>query len=482
MNRNISYFDNFNNYKNDEQIFNEILIDQYIINLKCGFGHSLALSKSGEVYAWGCNINGQIGNGSEEKFQLIPVKIECSKNEKVVMISCGFHHSMALTESGRVFSWGYNSSGQLGHGNTVNSNKPKEIILKNISMRSIACGQRHSLVLSTDGDIYAFGNNEVGQLGTANTDHQLMPVLLKQQNKFIRIASHFEANISISLSENDLFYIWGHCKGLADFIIAPLETIHRSFDDVFLQYTNINYEREVTLTDFAEPFSRDDYYRKGYIEIEELGRGSYGIVYKVESEKRSLAVKKIKPSKNLEKEFLKEFINYSVIKSLDSDYFVKHFDAWFENNISMNKGEISFYIEMELCDKSLDDLLDEFFKDYNFKIGKILTQIGFYIASQLFIEILECVQFLHTQNIIHRDLNPNNIMLKREVNNRRFIKIADFGIIAIHKYPDRSHTTDIGTHRYMAPEVSYDSKYGTIADIYSLGVVLMKLFHIDVHE
>jgi serine/threonine protein kinase len=126
--------------------------------------------------------------------------------------------------------------------------------------------------------------------------------------------------------------------------------------------------------------------------------------------------------------------------------------------------------------------LDEFFKDYNFKIGKILTQIGFYIASQLFIEILECVQFLHTQNIIHRDLNPNNIMLKREVNNRRFIKIADFGIIAIHKYPDRSHTTDIGTHRYMAPEVSYDSKYGTIADIYSLGVVLMKLFHIDVHE
>jgi alpha-tubulin suppressor-like RCC1 family protein len=83
------------------------------------------LTNSGEVYAWGCNYLGQIANERSgiNEYQLIPIKVNVFNKEKVVMIFCGSDHSLALTESGRVFSWGYNRSGQLSRNCTINSNK-----------------------------------------------------------------------------------------------------------------------------------------------------------------------------------------------------------------------------------------------------------------------------------------------------------------------------------------------------------------------
>jgi alpha-tubulin suppressor-like RCC1 family protein len=79
--------------------------------VKCGFWHSLALTKNGEVYAWGLISTGV---SIEQMTQSTPKKVDCFAGERVVMISCGYKHSLALTESGRVFSWGENSHGQLG--------------------------------------------------------------------------------------------------------------------------------------------------------------------------------------------------------------------------------------------------------------------------------------------------------------------------------------------------------------------------------
>ncbi len=67
---------------------------------------------------------------------------------------------------------------------------------------------------------------------------------------------------------------------------------------------------------------------------------------------------------------------------------------------------------MDVCDKTLEDIIDEIHSDSYLKVDEILTPIGYYIASKLFTEILECVQYSHEHNIIHRDLNLSNIMLK----------------------------------------------------------------------
>jgi RCC1 and BTB domain-containing protein len=85
---------------------NEYLSNKQIIDICCGESHSLALTSSGEVYAWGWNNWGQIGDRSDYIYHSIPIKVNDFNDEKLIQISCGYYHSMALTESGRVFSWG----------------------------------------------------------------------------------------------------------------------------------------------------------------------------------------------------------------------------------------------------------------------------------------------------------------------------------------------------------------------------------------
>jgi alpha-tubulin suppressor-like RCC1 family protein len=79
---------------NNKSEFHEVLCGLKINDLKCGFSHTLALTSSGEVYAWGRNECGQIGDGLYDH-QMTPTKLNGFHNEKVVMISCGRSHSMA---------------------------------------------------------------------------------------------------------------------------------------------------------------------------------------------------------------------------------------------------------------------------------------------------------------------------------------------------------------------------------------------------
>jgi serine/threonine protein kinase len=112
----------------------------------------------------------------------------------------------------------------------------------------------------------------------------------------------------------------------------------------------------------------------------------------------------------------------------------------------------------------------------NFQVGDSLNHMGYFIASELFVETLEGVNFLHKLEppIIHRDLKPENIMVTYDRNDR-FVKIADFGLIALHNENEK-HTLDRGTKDYMAPEVIEVALYTTKADIYSLGKIMKELF------
>jgi hypothetical protein len=468
---------------------NQVLSDLNINDVKCGSDHTLLLTSSDEVYAWGSNYYGQIGKDGKD-WQNTPIKVNGFNGERIVMISCGGWHSMALTESGRVYSWGYNGFGQLGIGNTIKSNTPKLIDLKPIIIVKICSGRYHCLLLSNDG-VYAFGWNLWGQIGNGNREDQLTPVKLSHEIKFIDIAAHSSLNISVSLSIDNIYYVWGECK--KEPFSTPIKTNFRTFAEVFNNNTSIQYEISEKLIEFKDQLFRFGYFDRKFKELEELGSGSFGTVFKVRDEFRDkyYAIKKIKPINDKEKEFVKEFDKYLDVRHFDNPYIVQHFDAWFENNI--NNERLVLYIQMELCDTTLKKIIEEIQSDISFKNknDNILTPIGYYIASQLFIEIVKGVKYLHQNNIIHRDLNPNNILIKREViedftkillreeKNRNFVKIGDFGLIKIHSFAQQSHTIDKGTPKYMAPEVINDKHYEFKADIYSLALIFEEMFCID---
>ena len=145
---------------------------------------------------------------------------------------------------------------------------------------------------------------------------------------------------------------------------------------------------------------------------------------------------------------------------------------------------------MELCWKPLKEVMEILNKELDQKLSHVMTPLGYYISSELFIEILESVDYLHKQNLIHKDLKPENILLT-DGQNERFIKIADFGLSVIHEFVSQSHTIGCETVEYIAPEVlktknsdptKNETKYDTKSNVYSLGFIVQELFNINVNE
>jgi len=225
--------------------------------------------------------------------------------------------------------------------------------------------------------------------------------------------------------------------------------------------------------------------------IQSIGSGAYGTVIKAIDiiDNSIVAIKKIEFDSISSSEAVREYTNFVTIYQMtyyEKEFLVKHLDGWFEQTyctINTTEQKLFFYIKMELCDQTLEDIIDQIDSDLNLKKNEILTPLGYYIVSQILIEIVECVNHLHktSQPIIHRDLKPANILLKRssEEENSEFVKIADFGLIAIHKFAKELHSIDKGTPKYTAPEVINSDKYDTKADIYSLGIILEKMFDLE---
>ncbi|TDD71719.1 RCC1 repeat- and reductase domain-containing protein [Jiangella aurantiaca] len=131
-----------------------------IIAVAAGGGHSLALDSGGQVWAWGDNSSGQLGDGTTTN-RLTPVQV--SGLSDVVAVAAGAAHSLALRADGTAWAWGNNGSGRLGDGTTTNRLTPVQVSgLSDVV--AVAAGGGHSLAVST-GAVSAWGENIFGQLG-----------------------------------------------------------------------------------------------------------------------------------------------------------------------------------------------------------------------------------------------------------------------------------------------------------------------------
>jgi E3 ubiquitin-protein ligase HERC4 len=129
-------------------------LDSFIFKYAaCGASHSVAVNNWGQLFCWGSNSVGQLGLDTSLGIVQIPRIIKSLATSIVVQIACGQKHSLALTNNGELYSWGSNSNGQLGLGEHLKMNfKPKLITgLVAVPIAFIACGGYHSIVVSKSG-------------------------------------------------------------------------------------------------------------------------------------------------------------------------------------------------------------------------------------------------------------------------------------------------------------------------------------------
>lgn len=134
-----------------------------ITEIAAGADHSLALRSDGTVWAWGRNSYGEIGDGiGGYQDALRPVQVSGLSN--VIGVAAGGYHSIAIKSDGTIWTWGLNNYGQLGYVTTSYRNDtPAQI--SGITASNVAGGGYHSIALKGDGTVWSWGLNSYGQLG-----------------------------------------------------------------------------------------------------------------------------------------------------------------------------------------------------------------------------------------------------------------------------------------------------------------------------
>ena len=161
-----------------------VLADVQVSAVDCavgpgGPGHTAALA-GGKLYTWGFGQNGQLGHGDNSS-RLEPTLVQGALADKtVVAVSCGATHTAALTDDGKVWTWGGGESGQLGHGEKNYLSEPKELkgVLEHKKMIAVACGGYHTAALMLDGSVWCWGEGVSGQLGVGGNEATAHPSMV----------------------------------------------------------------------------------------------------------------------------------------------------------------------------------------------------------------------------------------------------------------------------------------------------------------
>lgn len=154
---------------------------QIIVAVSCGESHTLALNDKGQVFSWGLSSDGQLGLNNFEECIRVPRNIKSLSDVQIAQVACGYWHSLALSRGGQVFSWGQNRYGQLGLGKKGQSISTPQIIqsLQGIPFAQITAGGSHSFSLTLSGAVFGWGCNKFGQLGLNDCNDRCFPTLLK---------------------------------------------------------------------------------------------------------------------------------------------------------------------------------------------------------------------------------------------------------------------------------------------------------------
>ena len=196
----------------------------------------------------------------------------------------------------------------------------------------------------------------------------------------------------------------------------------------------------------------------GYVIKQQIGTGSYGVVYKVEKDNIIYVLKQIPINPNSTMSQINSVKNEAkILSSLNSKYVVQYFDSFEENNC--------LNIIMEYCEGGD---LGTYLTNYQKK--NIGTNLNEDFIWKVFIQICFGLYDIHKQNILHRDLKSLNIFLTKSLE----VKIGDLGVARMLQNTQYA-STFIGTPLYLSPEICEEKPYNEKSDVWALGCILYEM-------
>jgi alpha-tubulin suppressor-like RCC1 family protein len=164
-----------------------------------------AVLSGAELYAWGNNGSGRLGDGTTAN-KSSPVQIGALTNW--AQVSTGYSHTVALTTNGELYAWGNNSSYRLGDGTTANKSSPVQIgALTNWAQVSTGIFGGHSLAIKTDNTLWAWGVGSNGQRGDGIVANVPSPVQIGALTNWAQVTAG--SNFSASVTTSGELYAWG---------------------------------------------------------------------------------------------------------------------------------------------------------------------------------------------------------------------------------------------------------------------------------
>ena len=177
-----------------------------------GYDHSLAIGNDGNLYAWGKNSDGELGIGGTATPYTTPQKVNLPSGvTSWIAVAAGGGHSLAIGNDGSLYAWGLNGNGQLGIGNTTDQDIPQKVPFPSgvTSWIAVAAGWDQSLAIGNDGNVYTWGDNSYGELGLGNI---ATPFTTPQRVVFPNGVKAVGAgqNFSLALGNHGNLYAWGY--------------------------------------------------------------------------------------------------------------------------------------------------------------------------------------------------------------------------------------------------------------------------------
>lgn len=166
-----------------------------VSGVACGGAHSVVATEDGRVFSFGLNDRGQLGHSQMDPFVSTPEEVLIP--EDIVSVAAGHYHSLALDRNGNIWSWGSNDQGQLGLGANVGRIWEPRLVtaIRDTVISEIAAGASHSLAVSKNGELFTWGEGDSGRLGHGAPSQSLLSWITNQQEHLPRKVRAFETKI-----------------------------------------------------------------------------------------------------------------------------------------------------------------------------------------------------------------------------------------------------------------------------------------------